>query len=386
MSPRVLIVDDSPANVKILTDILSSAGYKVNAVSGGAEAFARIAVEPPDLVLLDVVMPGMSGYEVCRQLRAHPATALLPVVMVTSLDPRRERVAGIEAGADDFLSRPFNPPELLARTRSLLRIKALQDRTSRQTAELAEWSGKFEARVAERVAHLERLGRLKGLFTGPAAELAPSTDEAIPSRALWPQLLEQLAALGVARSYPRNMVVVSEGDASDSLYVILSGRVKVYVSGEEGREMILAEQGPGEIFGEVGLDERPRSASVATLEPSQLSAIPRSDFRAFCAAHPEMAMMLVDRLIGQVSHLTENVKNLALVDVYGRVARLIMDLAREKEGRLVIEPRPTQQAMAERVGASREMVSRILKDLAAGGYIRMEGAQLVVERQPPRAW
>jgi len=132
MSARILVVDDTASNVKVLNEILASAGYHVISASNGVEALAKMNADPPDLVLLDVVMAGLSGYEVCRQIRSHPATSLLPVIMVTVLDPRRERVAGIEAGADDFLSRPFNPPELLARVRSLLRIKALQDRTTRQ--------------------------------------------------------------------------------------------------------------------------------------------------------------------------------------------------------------------------------------------------------------
>jgi CRP/FNR family transcriptional regulator, cyclic AMP receptor protein len=162
--------------------------------------------------------------------------------------------------------------------------------------------------------------------------------------------------------------------------------VKVFVADEEGREMVLAEQGPGEFFGEISLDNGPRCASVTTIEPSRLVVIPRAEFRTFCASHPGMAMMLVNHLIQRVRHLTQNVKNLALVDVYGRVARLIVDLARDKDGKRVIDPRPTQQDMAVRVGASREMISRILKDLAAGGYIRIEGAQLIIEREPPAAW
>ena len=364
MSARILVIDDTPANVKVLTDILTSAGYQVVSAASGTEGLARMTAEPPDLVLLDVVMPGISGYDTCRQIRSHTATSLLPVIMVTSLDPRRERVAGIEAGADDFLSRPFNPPELLARVRSLLRIKALQDRTTRQAEELAQWSAKFEARVSEQL----------DTFTQAVSPVAGRL------------LLEKLSRLGTARVFPANMIVVSEGDTSDALYVVLSGRVRVYVSDEQGREMVLGEQGPGEFFGEIALDGGPRSATVATVESSRLAVIGQPEFRAFCASHPGMAMIVVHQLIRRVRALTESVKNLALMDVYGRVARLIVELAREKDGRRVIDPRPTQQDMAVRVGASREMISRILKDLAAGGYIRIEGAQMVIERDPPRAW
>ena len=364
MSARILVVDDTPANIKVLTDVLSSAGYQVTAVANGADALARITAEPPDLVMLDVVMPGLSGYDVCRQIRAHPATALLPVLLVTSLDPRRERVGGIEAGADDFLSRPFHPPELLARVRSLLRIKALQDATIRQAEELADWNAKFEARVGEQ-------------FDGSAP-----MDAALPPRLL----LERLSRQGVVRAFPANMVIANEGDAGDSFYVIVSGRVKHLVSDEEGREMVLGEQGPGEFFGEVSLDGGVRASSVVTLQPTKLAIIPGSELRRFCAGHAPMAMMIADGLIRRVRQLTLSVKKLALVDVYGRVAALLLELAREEDGRMVIDPRPTQQDMAIRVGASREMISRILKDLAAGGYIRVEGARMVIERQPPRSW
>ena len=135
---RVIVIDDVAQNVKLLEQLLSLSGYEVATASSGAEGLAKIASFNPDLVLLDVVMPQMSGYEVCRAIRANPATALLPVVMVTALDPAEERVKGIEAGADDFLSKPINQPELLARVKSLLRIRALHEEVSRQKAELAE--------------------------------------------------------------------------------------------------------------------------------------------------------------------------------------------------------------------------------------------------------
>ena len=140
---RILVVDDTPTNVKLLADLLTARGYDVSTAASGEQALAKVAAERPDLVLLDVMMPGMSGYEVCRRLRAQTETALLPVVLVTSLDPKDERVKGIEAGADDFLSKPIHQPELFARVRSLLRIKTLQD---------------------------ERLQRLKGFFSAELAE------------------------------------------------------------------------------------------------------------------------------------------------------------------------------------------------------------------------
>jgi len=161
---RLLVVDDTPNNVKLLADLLRVKGYEVATASSGLEALAHVETGRPDLVLLDVVMPEMSGYEVCRRIRANPATATLPVVMVTALDPSEERMKGIEAGADDFLSKPINQPELLARVRSLLRIKALHD-------ELVALNHTLEGRVAEQVGQLERLGRLKRFFSPQLAEL-----------------------------------------------------------------------------------------------------------------------------------------------------------------------------------------------------------------------
>ena len=169
---RILVVDDTPMNVKLLEGVLSGHGYAVSTAPSGPVALERVREDRPDLVLLDVVMPEMSGYEVCRRLRADEATRLLPVIMVTALDPSTERVKGIEAGADDFLTKPINQPELLARVRSLLRIKSLHD-------ELAELNRTLERRVTDQVAQLERLGRLRRFFSPQLAELivAGGTDD-----------------------------------------------------------------------------------------------------------------------------------------------------------------------------------------------------------------
>ncbi len=163
---RILVVDDTAANVKLLADVLTARGYAVTTASSGKEALDKVATDNPDLVLLDVVMPEMSGYEVCKAIRNDPTTALLPVVMVTALDPAQERVKGIEAGADDFLTKPINQPELMARVRSLLRVL----RVKQLWDELGELNRTLESRVAEQVAQLERLGRLKRFFSPQLAE------------------------------------------------------------------------------------------------------------------------------------------------------------------------------------------------------------------------
>ena len=167
---KILVVDDTPANVKLLQDLLTVKGYAVVTAASGEEALARLEVERPDLVLLDVVMPGMSGYEVCQRIRAGGGKGVLPVVMVTALDPTGERVKGLEVGADDFLTKPINIPELLARVRSLLRIKQLYDTVELQAAQLAELNHTLEQRVTDQVGQLERLSRLKRFFSPQLAE------------------------------------------------------------------------------------------------------------------------------------------------------------------------------------------------------------------------
>jgi len=146
MAQRILVVDDTPQNVKLLSDLLAAKGYEVSSAASGEQALESIAKQPPDLVLLDIMMPGISGYDVCRRIRANPATALLPVVLATSLDPNQERVKGIEAGADDFLPKPVNQAELFARVKSLLRIKNLQDER------LARLKSFFSPQLAEAIA------------------------------------------------------------------------------------------------------------------------------------------------------------------------------------------------------------------------------------------
>jgi len=165
----VLVVDDTPQNVRLLEAVLTPHGYRVLAAGSGADALEVISAAPPDLVLLDVVMPGMDGYEVCRRLREDAATRLLPVVMITA-SGEQQKVEAIEAGADDFVPKPFNQAELLARVRSLVRIKRYQD-------ELAELNRTLEERVRQQVDQLERLGRLRRFLSRQVAELVVSSGD-----------------------------------------------------------------------------------------------------------------------------------------------------------------------------------------------------------------
>jgi CRP/FNR family cyclic AMP-dependent transcriptional regulator len=215
----------------------------------------------------------------------------------------------------------------------------------------------------------------------PEARMGRSRSDEV----LTPAELKAVSAQAITRSFPKNTVVVHEGDSTDSLYIVVSGRVKIYVSDEAGREIVLNHAGPGEYFGEMTLDEGPRSASVMTLEPTRFSVIPKDDFHDFVAKSPEFSLHLIRKLIRRVRALTGDVKSLALMDVYGRVARALLELAEDRDGLLVIEQRPTQQEIASRVGASREMVSRILKDLAEGGYVAVEGRRMIVARTLPRS-
>jgi class 3 adenylate cyclase len=177
---RILVVDDDPKNIKLLVDLLTVKGYATTAASSGPAALDRIAAERPDLVLLDVMMPGLNGYEVCAALRADPATQMLPVVMVTALDQHEERARGLEAGADDFLTKPIHPAELLARVRSLLRIKSLHDTVQDQARQLAEWNAQLERRVAEQLTQLGRLSRLRRFVAPQLADLIVSGDTEDP--------------------------------------------------------------------------------------------------------------------------------------------------------------------------------------------------------------
>lgn len=199
--------------------------------------------------------------------------------------------------------------------------------------------------------------------------------------------LRQLASLGQARSFPKNAVIISEGEPGNSIYVMLTGKVKVFLADEHGREVILGTCRPGDYLGEMTLDGGPRSASVMCLEPSSFSVVTRDALLKVIAADPAFALKLVSTVISRARLMTDMVKNLALLDVYGRVARLLLSLAVEQDdGSLVVTETLTQQNIADRVGASRDMVNRIVRDLTAGGYINVDHRQITILRRPPARW
>ena len=199
-------------------------------------------------------------------------------------------------------------------------------------------------------------------------------------------LLRAIALRGGVRHYAAKAVLVSEDDHGDTLYIILAGRVKAYGADVQGHEIIYSTLGTGEYFGELTLDGLSRSANVVTLEPTTCAVVPGPEVRDFLANHPDFALHLVKKLIAMLRSSTGHVKSLALDDVYGRIARVLRGLAREEDGVPMLPEKLTQQDIAERVGASREMVSRIFKPLLEGGYIEMRGGRIALLKTLPARW
>jgi CRP/FNR family cyclic AMP-dependent transcriptional regulator len=211
-------------------------------------------------------------------------------------------------------------------------------------------------------------------------------NDIVSSPPLHDDVLRTIAASGIVRSFPRQTVLIHEGDVGDSLYILLSGRVKVYASNAAGREVVLNFHGPGEYIGEMSLDGAPRSASVVTMEPTTCAIVNRAQLRDFIAANPDVAQHLIQTLIRRARTATENVKSLALSDVYGRLVRLLNALAVEHGGKLIVLERLTQQDIADRVGASRDMIGKLMKDLVGGGYLSVEDRQITIVRKLPPGW
>ena len=200
------------------------------------------------------------------------------------------------------------------------------------------------------------------------------------------QTLRAIAGRGGVRSYGAHTVLVTEDDRSDSLFIILSGRVKAYGAAEDGREVVYGTHGAGEYFGEMTLDGGPRSASIVTLEPTSCAVVPGVEVRQCLAERPDFALHLIKKLIGLARASTEHVKSLALDDVYGRVIKLLKTLAQDEGGVLLVPEKFTQQDIAERVGASREMVSRVFKPLTEGGYVEIRSGRIALLKKLPARW
>jgi len=213
-----------------------------------------------------------------------------------------------------------------------------------------------------------------------AAPVSTAVLKAVPLFASFPdEQLRMLTTVVLRKSAARATTIMAGGDATDSLYIVLSGRLKVMMSDAEGKEVILSILGPGEFFGEMGLiDDAPRSASVVTLEPCELLYLSKRDFKKSLAENFEMAMAVMRGLVRRLREADRKIGSLALLDVYGRVARLLLDMAEDVNGEKIVTKRLPKQDIAKMIGASREMVSRVMKDLQVGGYIEMRGSSIVL--------
>jgi len=216
------------------------------------------------------------------------------------------------------------------------------------------------------------------------AQVQPTLD------ALDDALLREIGEHGDVRTYPPNCILINEGEQTDTFFILLSGRVKVFGSDANGSQVVYAIHGAGEYIGEMSLDGGPRTASVITLEKTTCVVVAGKHLREFLAQHPDFALNLIHKLIRRAREATESVKNLALLDVYGRICVLLMGLAAnvppDANGARHIEGKLTQQEIADRVGSSREMVSRILKDLVAGNYVAIGGGRISILRKLPANW
>ena len=191
--------------------------------------------------------------------------------------------------------------------------------------------------------------------------------------------IAQLLSCVQHRSYPRNSFILRAGEETDALYIVLSGRVKVLIPDEEGHEVILSMIGPHDFFGEMGLlDDQSRSASVETLEACEMLRLSKVGFTNILKDNFDLAMLIMRSLVKRLREADRKIESLALIDVYGRVARLLIDMAKLVDGKWVVEHAPAKQEIARMIGASREMVSRVVKDLHHKGLIRAEKRRIYV--------
>jgi CRP/FNR family cyclic AMP-dependent transcriptional regulator len=199
--------------------------------------------------------------------------------------------------------------------------------------------------------------------------------------------LQSIRDKKIVRRFPKDAVILSEGDNSDALYVIKSGGVKVVKSGPDGKEVVIAMMAAGDYFGEMALiDEQPRSASIVAKIPSELVIIRKQDFQDILMNNPSFALSVMKGLCNRLRGADRNIESLATMDVYGRIARLLLDMAEPKDGKMVVPERMTHQEIANMVGSSREMVTRILRDLTTGEYISINERLITIETKLPQAW
>lgn len=199
--------------------------------------------------------------------------------------------------------------------------------------------------------------------------------------------LEDLATKAKLVKFPKHTIIISEGDDTRSLYIVLSGKVRIFSSDEKSKEVTLSIQEAGTHFGELALlSDEPRSASVQTLEATSCAMISKPDFLHWLEANPDVAIMLLGVLSEKIRYLTEKVKQMALSNVYERMVKALREMAEPEDDMLVIRNRPTQQELANLVGSSREMVNKVMKELTKGGYVVVKDEGLIMKSKLPQAW
>src|SRR6187399_2741933 len=213
-----------------------------------------------------------------------------------------------------------------------------------------------------------------------ATTVSTAVLKAVPIFASLPEeQLRMLTMVVTRKSAPRSTTIMAGGDPTDSLYIVLSGRLKVMMSDAEGKEVILTILGPGEFFGEMGLiDDEPRSATVVAIEPCELLYIAKRDFKKCLAENFDMAMAVMRGLVRRLREADRKIGSLAMLDVYGRVARLLLDMSENVDGQKVVTKRQPKQDIAKMIGASREMVSMVMRDLELSGYFEVRGSTIVL--------
>ena|SRR5687767_9690774 len=197
--------------------------------------------------------------------------------------------------------------------------------------------------------------------------------------------LEEMAQFFTVRSYPKDAILATEGDRLDMFNIILSGRIQWFFSAEDGRQLKLQPEGPGGHFADTTLGGEPILMSIVALEPLRLASIPTAEFKRLLLRHPQVAIDLLMDVIARLRRTLRATKTLSMDEVYGRVVKLLLERAVESQGTLVAE-HLTHADIGQRVGATREMVGRVLRDLARGGYIENARGRITILRKPPRRW